>query len=119
MKVVDESGKEIDYAMPGEKTYLEVNLNNKTGYDIDSITINDEEIVSFEKVNDNKYRKPIELKEGWNTFFLNSISYSNKTVNKKLDSGLFSNHVYAANTDEIVEISNVEELMSTSFHGGL
>lgn len=119
VKVVDESGKEIDYAMPGEKTYLEVNLNNKTGYDIDSITINDEEIVSFEKVNDNKYRKPIELKEGWNTFFLNSISYSNKTVNKKLDSGLFSNHVYAANTDEIVEISNVEELMSTSFDGGL
>ena len=118
IKAVDENGNEIGYAMPGDQVYLEVNLKNKTGYNVDSVMVDGDQIVNLEKVNDNKFRKSIELSRGWNTFLLNSISYSNKTVNKKIDCDLTSNPVYRTNSNDIVEISNVEELMSTTFNGG-
>ena len=119
LKLVNKDGEIVDYCMPGDEMYLLLTLKNKTGYTVDSVTINGSTITTLIKIDDEHYRIDRTLSNGWNYSSITSITYHNAYINKTLSVGNCStNRVYKTNTSTATEISTVEQLMNTKYNGG-
>lgn len=119
LKLVNKGSEIVDYCMPGDEMYLLLTLKNKTGYTIDSVTINGSTITTLIKIDDEHYRIDRTLSNGWNYSSITSITYHNAYINKTLSIGnCTTNRVYKTNTSTITEISTVEQLMNTKYNGG-
>ena len=119
LKLVNKEREIVDYCMPGDEMYLLLTLNNKTGYTIDSVTINGSTITTLIKIDDEHYRIDRTLSNGWNYFSITSITYHNAYINKTLSVGnCYTNRVYKTNTSTVTEISTVGQLMNTKYNGG-
>lgn len=124
IKIVNASNNVVEYCMANDDMYLLLTLNNKTGYTIDSVTINEDEytsevITELTKIDDNRYKINKTLNKGWNTYSITSVTYHNDYINKTLSVGDCStNTVYKTNSSTVTEISTVEQLMNTQYNGG-
>ena len=119
LQLVNANGEIVDYCMPGDEMYLLLTLKNKTGYTIDSVTINGSKITALTKIDDEHYRIDRALSNGWNYSSITSITYHNAYINKTLSVGnCTTNRVYKTNTSTVTEISTVEQLMNTKYNGG-
>lgn len=119
LKLVNKEREIVDYCMPGDEMYLLLTLKNKTGYTIDSVTINGSTITTLIKIDDEHYRIDRTLSNGWNYSSITSITYHNAYINKTLSIGnCTTNRVYKTNTSTVTEISIVEQFMNTNYNGG-
>ena len=119
LKLVNKEREIVDYCIPGDEMYLLLTLKNKTGYTIDSVTINGSTITTLIKIDDEHYRIDRTLSNGWNYSSITSITYHNAYINKTMSIGnCTTNRVYKTNTSTVTEISTVEQLMNAKYNGG-
>lgn len=123
IKVVDENNDEpVDAVFMDKEYYYLVQIGNKTGYNIDSITISG--VVFYAKdieVIDNSLLKiRIETKYGKNKYGnITAVEYHNDYVgNKSKNIQSAQNFVYECFSNSIpIEINNIEELLAMVQHG--
>ncbi len=123
LDLVNAVGEIVDYCFPDDEMYLLLTLNNKTGYDIDSIKLshgyynNAETITNLIKIDNEHYKIAQTIDYGWNDYSLSEISYSNSYINKSLGVNKEVS-VYKVKTSTVTEISSVFDLMNTTYDGG-
>ena len=87
IKIVDEDGKECDFVVAGKQYYYIVSFGNKTGYSIDSITINSRKFSLAQgdyTMQDAETAKiPIAFSTGWRYVSLTGAEYSNSSLGEK------------------------------------
>lgn len=117
LAMVNKSGEKINYSFPDDDVYLELNLNNKTNYKIESVVVSGSIYSDILKINQNIYRVKVQLEKGWNDFVLNSITYANQYIEgKTIKTNLTSyNRVFKLNSSQIVEINNKTDLLNTEY----
>ena len=98
--------EKIDWAYKDDSIGVVVELENKSGYEINEICL-DKSYTSFVKINDNKFYIPSVTS---NQVSLRSLSYSNEFLSKTITPDhLNTNYIYRVNSG-IVEISTYEQL---------
>lgn len=118
-KLVNSKREGVRYTTRDE-AYLEIHLNNKTGYEIDKVVINNYEYTSFTKISTEIYLIKIEeyLYNGYYSFKINSITYSNQYIKKTLLCDVKSSYLYIVPTLDVIKINNIDDLLSTDFNQG-
>jgi hypothetical protein len=106
-----------DYFFPSEadKMYYYVTLNNKTGYQVDKVTIDGTEYSGTSIVVIDSSHIAIKKTFSstiWNQFSLTALSYSNSTVAKDLTYTSISGRVYRVASDTVHEIKTKDDLLS-------
>ena len=126
-KIVNENGEEIQYCFPSEEAFIEINIDNKSGYKIDSFKLSTDMIPdnrytidmdNLMEISANTYRCRINFLEyGSSTFVfgLDSVSYYNDYISKTISTSFKTNKFFILQSDEIVEINNLDELMNTEY----
>ena len=117
LAMVNKNGEKINYSFPDDDVYLELNLNNKTNYKIETIVVSGSNYSDILKINQNIYRVKVQLQKGRNDFVLNSIAYSNQYIESKtIKTNLTSyNRVFKLSSSQIVEINNETDLLNTKY----
>lgn len=130
-KIVNENGEEIQYCFPSEEAFIEINIDNKSGYKIDSFKLSTDMIPdnrytidmdNLMEISANTYRCRINfLDDGGEyasstfVFRLDSVSYYNDYISKTISTSIKANKFFILQSDEIVEINNLDELMNTEY----
>jgi hypothetical protein len=102
-----------DYIFPSQTVYLQINLNNPTGYDVGSIIVEGIGESPLYKIDNNTYYRILSLDAGWNTPRMTSISYSNQYITKQIT--VTSNNevsIFKVNSDEIHYVHQPEDLLN-------
>ncbi len=109
--------KEADYAFDGETLYYAISLDNATGYDITSVTIDgaaySSDDAEFSVSNDKQtvYVSFTCSGEGYISYKLSSLSYKNQYMNSASTKSPNLSATYFALADtEVVEISTAEDI---------
>ena len=110
----------VDYCTPDDGVYVLLTLKNKTGYVIDSVTVDYDEVAALTKIDDEHYKIEKTLSDGWNRCAIKSVTYHNTYLNKTLNVGdeCETSRIYKTNSSAVTEISTVKQLMSTEYNGG-
>ena len=118
-KLVNSKREGVRYTTPDD-AYLEIHLNNKTGYEIDKVVIDNYEYTNFTKISTEIYLIKIEeyLYNGYCFFKINSITYSNQYIKKTLLCDVKSSYLYIVPTLDVIKINNIDDLLSTDFNQG-
>ncbi len=110
--VADQNGTyvEKDYVSLQDTVYLKLTLSNKTGYTIDSVTINSTVYTSLLRLDDEHYLVKVTLSAGWNQLSLSSITYSRENINKT-DNVVQDCRQFCTESSDVYYISRAEDLL--------
>lgn len=134
--IVDEDGNPCDYVVNGQTYYYLVEFNNKTGYNIDAVTIERqgyESSCSYKGIETNRFccspfenvnlnTTMIKMPDYWYGFtgtqraWITSVEYSNKLLGKKQKDVIdIESHVFVSvANDTVIEIHTADDLRNMS-----
>lgn len=134
LKVVNAKGEEIRYCFPSEDAFIEIKIDNESGYRIDGFTLGTNSVPdnrfsldmdNLVQVDANTYRCKIDFIDSGVqydasafVFKLNSVSYSNDYIRKSIDTDIQSNRFFRMQSDEVVEIKDLDDLLHTEYTYG-
>jgi hypothetical protein len=105
----------LDYIFPNQKVFVLITLDNPTGYDIDSLIVNGQNVKNnLIKIDNNNYYYEVNLGTGWNSRNLSNITYSNVYIQKEIT--LVNNNqtqfIYKVISNDIQYIQFAEDLLN-------
>jgi hypothetical protein len=84
LQIVDGSLQECEFGYVGEQYYYYITLGNKTGYTIESITIDDYSVyTTFDVIDAEHIKIPRIFTSGWAVPSITSITYSNASLGQR------------------------------------
>lgn len=112
--------KRIPFCYSSEEAYLGIEVNNKTGYSIDAVTINSKTYDSLIKIDNNHWVICLgNISAGLNEqdYQLTTITYSIESLNKNLSSTL-STRIFIVYDNSPISVTSREQLINLSdgFH---
>ncbi len=114
--VIFEEGQQIerDYTFPDDTVYLRMTLNNKTGYHIDSVTLNSVEYTELIKQDDEHYILDVSDRAFAHveTFTVTKVQYSRDDFQVALTTTVSSKPLCRLSDQEIHYVSTAEDLLN-------
>lgn len=130
-KIVNENGEEIQYCFPSDDAFIEIKIDNKSGYKIDSFKLSSGytpdnrytiDMNNLVEISANTYRCKIDFLDdvveyigSTFVFRLDSVNYHNDYISKTISTSITTNKFFILQSDEVVEINNLDDLMNTEY----